>query len=83
MMACVHNAVFITFVHGFISNPKPSLFGQLHAEHALMALTCFKFRILTGPLHLPLRIPQGLWTNGMSAQISLELTGEDVLIWPE
>jgi len=30
--------------------PKWSLFGQLHAEHALMALTCFKFRILTGPL---------------------------------
>jgi hypothetical protein len=49
MMARVQKAVFITFVHGSISHPKWNRFGQFHAEHALWALTCFKFRILRGP----------------------------------
>ena len=49
MVARVQNAVFITFVHTSIPHPKWSRFGQFHAEHALMALTCFKFRILRGP----------------------------------
>ena len=50
MVARVQNAVFITFVHTSIPHPKWHRFGQLHAEHALWALTCFKFRILRGPL---------------------------------
>ena len=50
IMACVQNTVFITFVPGSIPHPKWNRFGQFHAEHALWALTCFKFRILRGPL---------------------------------
>lgn len=69
-----------------LAGPEPTPPGYQRLDLAVYAAhrEGHFWRVETaGPIHLPLRIPQGLWTNGMSAQISLELTGEDVLIWPE
>ena len=77
MVARVQNAVFITFVHGSSTHPKLSRFGQFHAEYALMALTCFKFRILRGPqigfrmvargdiVFRTILRPPGVWYTGL------------------
>ncbi len=61
----IQNAVFITFVHSSIHHQKFSRFEQFHAEHALWALTYFKFRFLRGPIdhllaHFALRETQGI-----------------------
>jgi hypothetical protein len=48
----VHNAFFITFVHGISVYPKPSRFGQIHTEPSSRRLAYCKFRILRGPIIL-------------------------------
>jgi len=74
----VHNDVFINFVHGISVYPKPHLFGQLHAENALMALTCFKFRILTGPrLHPDAKAAQAAASRAYRARKRAEKAAID------